>query len=319
MRSKRLAKSLLGVTVTLGAMLSVDAGQSDPKTQAARLEGHVRALTAIEPPRNFFHPAGLDKAARYIASELEASGWTVDEQTFEVDGNTYRNLRALRGPEDAPRVVVGAHYDVHGDLPGADDNASGVAVLIELARTLGEYRPDIGLELVAVTLEEQPAFSRDIMGSAQHAELLAEQGVEVKLMMSLEMLGYYRDEPDSQVYPVPGMQLIYGDTGDFVGLVGRLQEAFDLWRLAGAMRPQTEVPVRMLASPVTLPGIASSDHRNYWAQGWPAIMVTDTAYYRNPNYHRSSDTPDTLDYRRMSALVPGLAAGVRALTGPSSR
>lgn len=289
---------------------ALTAGAADPAT----LEAHARFLAGVEPPRSIRHPDSLDAAADYIAAHLEAAGWEAFPQAYTVDGSRYRNVRALRGPRDAPRVVIGAHYDVHGELPGADDNASGVAMLLALADALSEYQPDIGLELVAFTLEERPAFARGIMGSAVHAESLAEHGVEVRLMLALEMVGYYRERPGTQRYPIPGMGLFYPDSGDFLALIGRWREREVLDRIATIMNNNGPVAVHYLASPVNFGGLNNSDHRNYWAHGWPALMVTDTAYYRNPNYHTRFDVPATLNYRYMAALVPALAAAVRALT-----
>lgn len=287
---------------------------ADPAT----LESHVRFLAGLEPARSIRHPESLNAAADYIDRHLRSADWQTSAQVYRVDGREYRNIRALRGPEDAPRVVVGAHYDVHGELPGADDNASGVAVLLALAEALAGYRPDIGLELVGFTLEEQPAFARGIMGSARHAEALADQGVNVRAMLALEMLGYYRDMPGTQRFPAPGLGLWYPDTGNFVGLIGRWRERGLLARLASNMNGAGPVPVHYLASPLDFPGLGNSDHRSYWAHGWPALMVTDTAFYRNPNYHTRFDVPGTLDYRRMAALVPALAAAVRELTSKTT-
>lgn len=299
------------VAVAIGTAV---AAQMSAGADPAALESHVRFLAGLEPPRSFDHPESLDEAAAYIGARLNEAGWETEAQVYTVDGREYRNVRALRGPADAPRVVVGAHYDVHGELPGADDNASGVAVLLGLARALSGFEPDIGLELVGFTLEEQPAFARGIMGSAKHAEMLAERGVAVRAMLSLEMLGYYRDLPGAQRFPAPGLGLLYPDTGNFVGLIGRWAERGLLERLAGRMRAAGGIPVHYLASPLDFPGLGNSDHRSYWARDWPALMVTDTAYYRNPNYHTRFDIPGTLDYTRMAAVVPALAAAVRDLT-----
>ncbi|MDT0634221.1 M28 family peptidase [Spectribacter hydrogenooxidans] len=294
----------------LALMPMADAAAAEPAT----LAGHVEFLATLDPPRNFDHPGSLDRAAAYIEEQLERAGWTTREQPFEVRGNTYRNIVARRGPADAPRVIVGAHYDVHGDLPGADDNASGVAVLIELARMLADYEPAVGLELVAFTLEEQPAFSLGAMGSAHHADQLVAAGVEVRAMLALEMLGYFRDLPGTQRFPVPVLGWWYPTTGNFVGLIGRWRDRPLMQQVQAGMRAGGDVPVHYLASPLDFPGLDNSDHRNYWPHGWPAAMVTDTAYYRNPNYHTRFDIPGTLDYQRMAALVPALAAAVRSLT-----
>lgn len=297
----------------LGLTLSFCAQAQDEADLQSRLRAHVEYLTGLQPARNFDNPESLDRAAGYIGRQFESAGWFVKEQPYEVKKNIYRNLSARRGDRDKPRVVVGAHYDVHGELPGADDNASAVAVMIEVARVLGSYQPSTGLEFVAYTLEENPAYSMGMMGSDQHAASLAKNRRPVRLMMSLEMLGYYTDEPGSQSFPLPGLSWWYPDTGNFLALIGRFSEFSKLRRMAAVMNETGELPVHYLASPVRFDGISRSDHRNYWEHDFPAIMVTDSAFYRNPNYHKITDTADTLDYARMAQLVPQLAAAIRDL------
>ncbi|HEY9420107.1 MAG TPA: M28 family peptidase [Thermoanaerobaculia bacterium] len=286
-----------------------------PKVQPARLETHVRALAETFVPRDWNHPENLDRAAAYIRAELERAGGRVEEQPYEVDGRTYRNVLARFGPETRERVVVGAHYDAAGPLPGADDNASGVAGLIELAHLLGDSRLRTEVELVAYTLEEPPAFGSREMGSAIHAKSLRKREVPVKAMISLEMIGYFRDEPGSQEFPAPFLRFIYPNTGNFITVAGKLGQGGLVRRVRNAMRKASALPVESITAPESLPGVSLSDHRNYWAAGYEAVMITDTAFYRNDNYHSETDTPDTLDYPRMAMVVEGVHGAVLALAG----
>lgn len=285
-----------------------------PTTTTALLERHVRSLTTLSPPRCYAHPESLEQAARYIRVQWEAVGAAVQARAYPVYGQEYRNLHLLLGSPERPRVIIGAHYDVFGDNPGADDNASGVAVLIELGCRLHGWAPTTAVELVAYTLEESPPLPDSNMGSARHAKSLLAEGRTVIGMLSLEMLGYFSDEPHTQKYPIPGMALFYPHYGNFIAVVGRLRDWPLIRVVRRAMSGASPVPVRSLASPITLPGISDSDHRHFWNHGWRAAMITDTAYYRNPNYHRASDTADALDYVRMAQLVDAIEVAVRRLT-----
>ncbi len=274
------------------------------------LRAHVQALVEILPARNASHPTSLDKAAAYIAKQWKAMGLTVQEQPFKVGEVSYKNLIVFVGPEQGPRVVVGAHYDVCGDQPGADDNASAVAGLIELSRMLkvNEAKLKSRVELVAYTLEEPPHFGASTMGSAVHARSLKQAGVDVKAMLSLEMIGFFTDKPKSQRYPVPGLSMYYPSTGNFIAVVGNTtREGRGLAQhLREAMKVASPLPVHSLSAPASMTGIDFSDHRNYWAQGYPAVMVTDTAFFRNPNYHKSTDTIHTLNFPKMADVVHGV-------------
>jgi hypothetical protein len=211
--------------------------------------------------------------------------------------------------------VVGAHYDVCGEQPGDDDNASAVAAVLELARLLERHRPDVAhrLELALWPLEEPPNFRTPAMGSAVHARRLADGEVPVGGMICLEMLGYFSDRPGSQSFPVPGMGLLYPSRGNFIAVVGNGPS----WRLTREVKARmdgaTELPVRSINAPALVPGVDFSDHFNFWRQGWKAVMITDTAFYRNPNYHQLTDTPDTLDYGRMARVVTGVYAAATTL------
>ncbi len=264
-------------------------------------------------PRDETHPENLDRAAAWIRRELEEAGGRVEDQPFKARGAIYRNAIAHFGSETHDRIVVGAHYDAAGPYPGADDNASGVAGLLELARLLGETPPPLHVELVAFTLEEPPSFTSPAMGSAFHVASLKERGVPLRAMIALEMLGYFTDVPGSQQYPLPILKLFYPSRGNFIGVVGKLGQGALVRRIRNAMRRATPLPVRSISAPVSLPGVDFSDHRSYWDAGYEAVMITDTAFYRNPNYHTEHDTPETLDYGRMAMVVHGVYGAVLSL------
>jgi Zn-dependent M28 family amino/carboxypeptidase len=311
-RSIRIAVGLslatLGGFVAIGACVSqpfVRATASNPpRVDADRLRTHVEQLSAMKRG-----PDNLEPAIAYIEKSLP----NVVRQPFLVAGRTYNNLIVSFGPPDAERIVVGAHYDACMALPGADDNASGVAGLLELAGLLAQDELAVRVELVAYALEEPPYFSTSSMGSRVHAEGLRAQGVRVRAMIALEMIGVFRDEPGSQDYPAPGFALLYPDRGDFITVVGCLGQAGLVRRVKRAMAGAMELPVRSINAPRAIPGIDFSDQLNYWDAGFDAVMITDTAFYRNPNYHEATDTPETLDYPRMAEVVAGVHAAVLAL------
>lgn len=318
------AAAIAGVALTIQPWVQ-PVTVSVPPVDAARLQAHVQRLSVDHYPRHYDHAAQLDAAADYIAAQWRALGVSVSEQTFAVEGIRFRNLTARFGPADGPLWVIGAHYDSHGfsgsdavspesHTPGADDNASGVAALIELGGALARDPPAHPVELVAWTLEEPPFFRSGNMGSARHADALQAAGTDVDLAISLEMVGYFDDAPGSQQYPVPGMQRLYPDRGDFIALVGRFGNFAAMRRAKAVFSGSTALPVASINAPVLVPGIDFSDHRNYWANGWPAIMITDTAFNRNTAYHTAGDTADRLDYRRMAEVVRGVHAMVRART-----
>lgn len=275
---------------------------------AARLEGHVRMLSETLRPRDYGHPGGLDKAAEYIRVQCEKAGGRVTEQTYEMNGITWRNVLARFGPETGSRIVVGAHYDAYGDLPGADDNASGVAGLIELARLLGRTPPETPVELVAYTLEEPPNFRTGNMGSARHAADLKARNIPVRAMLCLEMIGFFSDQEGSQRFPVPGMGVLYPGKGNFITVVGDMASMGLVKSVKSTMQGATPLPVESLNAPRSVPGVDFSDHFPYWDAGFPAVMITDTADNRNFAYHTAGDTADRLDYRRMGQVVQGVYA-----------
>jgi len=278
-----------------------------PRADAARLEVDVRWLAGAASGRVAHDPGALDAAAVWIGESFRTAGCTPAEQTFEVGGRIYRNVVCSLGPRDAPRLVIGAHYDVL-QSPGADDNASGVAALLELARMIQAARPALPhrLDLVAFTLEEPPHFKTATMGSHVYARRLREDGARLKLAVSVEMIGFYSDAPGSQQYPVGALRWLYPDRGDFIGVVGRTFDRSAVARVKDLMRVDDAMPVYSINAPTALPGVDFSDQWSFWQHGQPAVMVTDTAFLRNPHYHSTADTADTLDYRRMALVVDGL-------------
>ena len=260
---------------------------------AGRLRSHVETLAKGE--RN----TDLETPARYIEAALAAP---VSAQEFLSAGRRVRNLEAGSGP-----IVVGAHYDTVPGSPGADDNASGVAVLIELSKLVGSR-----IRCVAFANEEMPYFLGPEMGSWNWAKRARERGERLDAMFSLEMLGYYDDAPGSQRYPFP-LGLFYPDQANFIAFVGDLGAARLVRRSIKLFRQRAAIPSQALAAPSFIPGVSWSDHWSFRKHGFPAIMVTDTAFYRYPHYHLPSDTPDKLDYERMARVTLGLAAMLKDL------
>jgi hypothetical protein len=294
-------------------MLADSGSMAIDSVSSERLEKHVRMLAETFFPRDASHPENLLRAADYIRAEFRQAKGKVSDQCYELRQKTYCNIIARFGPDTDERVVIGAHYDAFGERPGADDNASGVAGLIELARLLGRSTPAVQLELVAYTLEELPHFGTHTTGSAVHANFLRSKGIPVRLMISLEMIGYFNDGEDSQRFPFSILKLFYPSRGNFILVVGNLSQWGVTRRVKRTMRAATPLPVYSINAPSAVPGVDWSDHRYYWQAGYPALMITDTAFYRNPNYHTTKDTPDTLNYGRMALVVNGVFRAVLAL------
>lgn len=294
-------------------LLSQPQASSTLTVDPARLEAHVRKLSIELAPRDVSHIENLDRAAAYIAAELTQAGGSVSEQGYRVEGQSYRNVIARFGPDSAERIIVGAHYDACMPLPGADDNASGVAGLIELAQLLGKQAPAIRVELVAFSTEEPPYFRTTGMGSSVHAQALRKENVNVRAMLSLEMIGYFSDANGSQRFPVGILSAFYPSTGNFIGVVGRVSEGMLVRQIKGAMSSAAPLPVYSISAPSVIPGVDFSDQLSYWEAGYNAVMITDTAFYRNRNYHTAHDTPEKLDYKRMAMVVEGVYAAVNAI------
>ncbi len=280
------------------------------------LKAHVQFLSVQAHPRDYKHGKHLEWAAHYIEQQFTAAGVTPISQTVIADGVSYRNVIARFGPTTGSVMVVGAHYDSHCDesfcTPGADDNASGVAGLIELARLLAKNPPKQAVELVAYTLEEPPYFRTQNMGSAWHAASMmnGQNKRDIKLMISLEMIGFFSNTADSQTYPVPGMSWFYPNVGNYIAIVGRFGNFSNTRKIKSLMSGASDLPVRSINAPSWMVGIDFSDHLNYWKADIPAVMVTDTAFMRNTQYHLAGDTYDKLDYQRMAQVIAAVYAVV---------
>jgi hypothetical protein len=279
-----------------------------------QLYSTVRHLSGLSPARSYRNIGALNRAADFIRSEFQRYGYRPLEQKYKVEGIEYRNVIASYGPEAGPRFVVGAHYDVAGEKPGADDNASGVAGLLALAELFKKHSPETGfrIDFVAYTLEEPPFFMTENMGSYIHAKSLHDARTKVKGMIGLEMIGFYSDALNSQIYPLPFMKLFYPSRGNFIGVIGN----FASYRLVTHVKNRVrdaDIGVESLMAPSCLIGVDFSDHRNYWKFGYAAVMITDTAFYRNPNYHSASDTIDTLNFDKMKEVVKGLYLALTSL------
>jgi hypothetical protein len=257
--------------------------------------------------------------AKWIESELSEDnmGYRPEVRIFEVDGLQYRNVEAQLPGTTRPGeiVVVGAHYDSVADCPGANDNGTGVAAMLAIAQAFTGTENVRTLRFVAFANEEPPFFRTDAMGSLVYAMGCRQRGEEIVGMISLESLGYYTDEENSQKFP-PGLRKFYPDTGNFVGIVGDENSKALVELFYRSFRSVSDFPVQKAALPPELPGIGWSDHWSFWQCGYPALMVTDTATYRYPHYHKPTDTPDKVDFTRYTLVVKGLAGAVKALVNP---
>ena len=279
-----------------------------------RLAKHVSVLAGEIGERNLWRYAALEASADYIEKTLQATGYQVTAQHYTVNGQTVRNLEAvLPGVAAAGEVVViGAHYDSVVGSPGANDNASGVAALLEIARLLARQQPARSVRFVAFVNEEPPFFSTPDMGSRVYARRARERGDNIVAMLSLETIGYYTDAKGSQHYPLL-FSPFYPDTANFIAFVGNLASRDLVKSCLASFRGRTAFPAEGIAAPGWMAGIHWSDHGSFWREGYPAIMVTDTALFRYAHYHASTDTPDKLNYDRLARVVAGLARMLRDL------
>ncbi|HRG99662.1 MAG TPA: M20/M25/M40 family metallo-hydrolase [Polyangiaceae bacterium] len=288
----------------------------DEVAAGAGLRRDVEALAGAIGARNLENRDTLPRAEQHVRARMRALGYAPERQSYDVGIRSVGNLEATHAGVSKPKeiVVVGAHYDSAYDAPGADDNASGVAALLALAEAFATRRTARTVRFVAFANEEPPRFWTEAMGSLVYAKACAARGDDVRAMLSLETLGYYRDEPGTQKYPPP-MSLLYSDRANFVAFVGNTSSRSLTRESVGAFRGAARFPSEGAALPGFIQGVGWSDQWSFWQVGYPAVMVTDTAPFRNPHYHKRSDTPDTLDYPRLARVVRGLAAVVGRLAG----
>jgi Zn-dependent M28 family amino/carboxypeptidase len=287
--------------------------ESNRNDIAHRARRIVETLAGNYPSRHGSNPRVLEGAASFIELEFASLGYDVESRWYESEGERARNIlveKKGKHPE-RPVIVVGAHYDTVRATPGADDNATGIAGTIELARLLKEHTTDRSIRFVAFPHEEPPYFYTSSMGSRQYARSLKESGAKIHAMLTLEMIGY-AGEGFRQLYPAPLMRTIgrYPKDGNYIAVVGNLRSMRLLSVVRSAMRRRGTVGVESLCAPGFIPPLFLSDHSSFWKYGFPALMVTDTAFLRNPHYHASTDTPDTLNYDFLASVVESVHSAV---------
>lgn len=306
-----LLYSVLKIRATSSVPIAVQ-----PQAGEMLLYGHAEHLSVKIGSRSVYEDDKLTAAKEYIFSSLEAMGHTPMLQDYSYQDRIFSNIIvSIPGKTDPEEIVlIGAHYDTVAGTPGADDNASAVALLLEMCRLLKHEVPARTLRLVFFSLEEPPVFRTEFMGSAFHATAARKKQENITAMISLEMLGYYNDQKGGQSFPFPLMSLIYPTTPNFVAVVGNLSSRDLVNKIATSMRKTGGIGIETLATFSFVPGIDFSDHRSFWKMGYPAAMITDTAFYRNPNYHTEKDTIDTLDFARMSTLLHALVQMAKDLS-----
>jgi Zn-dependent M28 family amino/carboxypeptidase len=304
--------SVMGIYYVTGMSGGSYSGARPPLTEDEaeirdRLRDHLEVLAGDIGERNTLNYKQLQESANYIENTLEGFGYEVSSQEFTADGKSVRNIEVEITGASLPQeiVVIGAHYDSARGTPGADDNGTGTVAVLELARLLKGRSMTRTVRLVLFPNEELPFFGTEYMGSLVYARRSQERGEKVVGMLSLEMLGYYSDEDGSQNYPSP-FSYFYPSTGNFVAFVGNLSSRPLVRKCVGSFRRHTKFPSEGAAAPGRITGVGWSDHWAFWEQGYQAVMVTDTAFFRNMYYHTPEDTPDKIDYEGMARVVSGL-------------
>ncbi len=281
---------------------------------AESLKSHIEMLSVTIGERNYLEYDNLQKAAEYITSEFNKFGYMSIQQVFQIEGKQYKNIVARKSSLVSDKtLVIGAHYDSAVGTSGADDNASGVAALIEIARYFQDKPVNVNMEFVAFTNEEPPFFRSEDMGSKRYANEKKANNAKLLGMICLEMLGYYSEKKGSQQYPIGLLKLFYPSTGNYIAFVSN-SNSRDLKNLiVKGFKKNSKFKVRTLTAPSFVTGVDFSDHQSFWANGYKAIMVTDTAFYRNKNYHTIADTIDTLDFEKMSAVCAGVVKALEEM------
>jgi Zn-dependent M28 family amino/carboxypeptidase len=293
-------------------MKKTQSSQFQKEMVIQNLYQHVEYLSVKIGERHLWKEGSLERTADYIESAFTSYGYSVWRQTYPCYGKKVSNLIVEKNGEDEGTVVIGAHYDTVPGTPGADDNASAVAGLLELARLHRETPNKKTLLFVAFANEEPPCFGFPNMGSMVYARHLKERKTSVEVMVSLEMIGFFRPER-IQNYPLPGMSLFYPRTADFIGVVGNFRSSKYVSLFKKGIRRHSAIDVRSLIAPEFFGGINLSDNFSFWHHGYKAIMVTDTSFFRNHHYHQETDTIDTLDFDKMAEVVKGMHYTLREI------
>jgi Zn-dependent M28 family amino/carboxypeptidase len=279
---------------------------------------HVDCLAGLIGERHLGKPAAFAAAATYVEQQFASVGYSPTRETYMASGHQVANIVAELpgGDRKNELVILGAHYDTFGTTPGADDNASAVAVMLEVARLLQPTTPARTVRFVGFACEEPPHFYTGEMGSQVYARQCKARGEKIVGMLCLEMVGFYSTEPGSQRIP-PGipraLHWAIPKRGDFLAAVANLHSICLLWQFRRGFKHSVQFPLFTFALPESIHEIRLSDNSSFWDQGYPALMLTDTSFLRNPHYHLPSDTPETLDFERMTLVTLGVAGGIRRL------
>lgn len=283
----------------------------DIREVEVNLQAIVHFLSEEIGARSYEDLEELERSADYIEEKLISYGCHVKRQSFPYMGNIYHNIVGEVGSNKNPEIlVIGAHYDTVPGTPGADDNASGIAGLLELARLTSATPTSRTVYFVAFTLEEPPLFKTRHMGSYMYAKSLKKDKIKVEGMISLEMIGYFCDKKGCQYYPFTFFKWFYPEKGDYIAFVGNIASKEFTKKVKNAFQKVSTLPVESLNTLSLVPGVDFSDHSSFWSFDYPAFMITDTAFYRNPNYHTAGDKAHTLDYKRMALLISGLKSAL---------
>ena len=286
------------------------------------LRANVQKLAGEIGERNMWHYAQLNAAADFIEDSFSRTGLRTRRESYQMRGQSCHNIET-EIPGSRPEIIlIGAHYDSVFGSPGANDNGSGAAAVLALAQRFAareteqsspRWTPNKTLRFVAFVNEEPPYFLSGEMGSLVYARRCKERGDKISAMISLETIGYFSDAPNSQTYPSPGLGVFYPSVGNFIGFVSNVKSRALLRRVITLFRKHAKIPSEGASLPAFIPGVSWSDQWSFWQHGYPAIMVTDTAPFRYPYYHSSSDTPDKLDYDRFTLVVSGMEKVIQEL------
>ncbi len=275
-------------------------------SDTTRIKKHLNFITQTDHYRNYKNLKSLNAVASYIFDNFNQYADSTYYQKYEVKGNEYKNVIAVFGSENKETIVVGAHYDVCEDQQGADDNASGTVALLELARMFQGKKLNYRIEIVAFTLEEPPFFRTQQMGSYVHAKSLKDANIAVYGMVCLEMIAYFDDAKNSQQYPLGVLKYIYGNKANYITLVNEFSKGKFARKFSNIFKKANTIRAKKFVGPKSMEGIDFSDHLNYWNFGYSAVMVTDTSFYRNANYHEKTDTLETLNIPKMAQVIDGV-------------
>ncbi len=309
---KILKYVIICLVIIIGYLIFLNyPASSEPKNlprlaDTSNIKRNLEAIIHTNMPRNFLHVEVLDTVAAYLKNEFLQCSERVVVQGFVARNKTYKNIIVSFGPADGERIIVGAHYDVCGEQDGADDDASGVAGILELARLLKNTILKYRVDLVAYSLEEPPFFRTRQMGSYVHAKSLFDAHVPVKGMVSLEMIGYFSNEENSQDYPLGMMKWFYGSKGNYITIVQKPMQGDFSKQFKQLAFENNSILTKSFRAPFFLGGLDLSDHRNYWKFGYSALMVTNTAFYRNNNYHKRGDILSNLNIPNIGLVVDGV-------------